>query len=157
MALTITACTGVALVAGPRYPFAAALFTAGILAASSALLPAPAWSWWLRAAGHMIPRRVKRACRVAVPVIVREPKGPRRAERTKRARRREWHERLYFGLSRAEWDSRVQIGMSLWHTERLAYDLPNAEEWDDLEVWIWPDGWVHVIEEFRREQGWRQA
>lgn len=101
--------------------------------------------------------RLSGMTRRAVPAIVREPRGPRPSGRV-RARLRQWHERLYFHLSRAEWDSRVQIGMSLWHTERLAYHLPNPEEWDEREVQpdLWPDGeWTGVIEEVRREEGWK--
>ena len=98
---------------------------------------------------------------------VREPRGPRPAGHVKAPLRR-WHERLYFHLSRDEHDARTQIGMSLRHTERLAYNLEgpllaldrsergqNAAQWDDLEARLWPDGqWVGVIDEVRREQGW---
>lgn len=60
MAPTVAACAAVGVAVGPRYPFAALLFTAGILCMSSAALPAPAWSWWLRVAGKALraaPRR----------------------------------------------------------------------------------------------------
>jgi hypothetical protein len=67
-------------------------------------------------------------------------------------RRQGRRERRRYGLSMAEWDCRKKIGMSLWHTERLAYHLPNPEWWDDLEDEIWPDGeWTDVIEEHWRE------
>lgn len=158
MAPTIAACIAVALAFGADYPFAALLFTAGILCVSSAALPSPAWSWWLRLARRMIPRRVKRCARITVSAIIGQPYGDRPAPGTGAAKRREWHERAYFHLSRAEWDSRIQIGMSLWHTERLAYCLPDPERWDELEDRIWPDGsWTAVIEQFWRETEWRRG
>ena len=157
MAPTVAACIATALTLGPRYPFQALLCIAGILVVSSAALPAPAWSWWLRVASRMIPCRWKRTFRFTVSAIVGQPYGPRPAGRVK-ARIREWHERAYFHLSRAEWDARVQIGMSLWHTERLAYRLPSPERWDALEDSIWPDGaWIAVIEEFWREDERRRG
>jgi hypothetical protein len=73
-----------------------------------------------------------------------------------RQRWKGWRERRRYGLSLAEWDSRKQIGMPLDHTERLAYDLDDPDMWDDLEAEIWPEGWIHIIEEHRREQEWRQ-
>lgn len=149
MVPTVAAVLAVAMIVGPDDPFGAFLFTAGILCVSSAVLPSPAWSWWF-----LLARRMTRR---AVSAIVREPSGPRPSGRV-RARMRQWRERLYFHLSRAEWDSRVQIGMSLWHTERLAYHLPNPEEWDEREAMpdLWPDGeWTGVIEEVRREEGWK--
>lgn len=56
MAPTVAAVLAVALIVGPQYPFAAFLFMAGILAMSSAALPAPAWIWWMT-----MPRRTVRA------------------------------------------------------------------------------------------------
>lgn len=157
MAPTGAVCIAAALTVGPRYPLAAMLFTAGFLVLSSAALPAPAWIWWFRLAGRVTPRRVKRLTRMAVSMAVREPRGPRPAGSV-RWRLRAWHERAYFHLSAAEWDARVQIGMSLWHSERLAYRLPDPERWDELEDATWPDGsWTAVIEEHWRENEWRRG
>jgi hypothetical protein len=156
MAPTVAACTATALFLGPGYPFAALLFTAGILCMSSAALPAPAWSWWLRAAGRMIPRRVKRWARFSVSWILGEPYGPR-PERGAAALRRQWHERLYFHLGKAEWDSRVKLGVSLWHRERVAIGAvpPGLQR---LEDWLWPEcEWMDVVEDVWREDERRRG
>jgi hypothetical protein len=153
MAPTVAAVLAVALIVGTQYPFAALLFIAGILAVSSAALPAPAWSLWMQVASRMV--RARRH---------QEPPAPAE-DPDDRAQRERFH------LDPAEYDARIQIGMPLGHLERLAYNLEgpllaldrsergrNAGQWNDLEAGpdLWPGGeWVHVIEEVRREEGWK--
>lgn len=157
-AADVAACAITALALCPGHLVLTLGGLVAVNAAAAVILPAPGVARAGRLAGRMIPRRVKRRLRTTVSLIVREPKGPRPAEGTKRARIRGWRERTYFHLSRAEWDSRVQIGMSLWHRERLAYRLPYPEQWDDLEGQIWPEGeWTAVIEEFWRENERRRG
>lgn len=154
LAADIAASAITAMALTRSHPLPAFEVTLGINALAYLVLPGPGAAGAARLAARMIPRRAKRAFRATVSAIVREPEGPRPAEGTRKARRREWRERLYFGLSRAEWDSRIQIGMSLWHTERLAYHLPNPGQWDEWEERTWPHGeWVGEIEAYWRETG----
>jgi len=96
---------------------------------------------------------MKRRLRRRISQIVREPCGPRPPGGTWRAKLREWRERAYFHLSREEWDARVQIGMSLWHIERLAYRAQHQEQWAELEASLWPHSeWVQEIQDRRRGQ-----
>jgi hypothetical protein len=99
---------------------------------------------------------VKRLTRAAISAIVREPHGPRPSGPL-RARLRGWHERAYFHLSRAEWDARVKLGVSLWHPDHVAAG-PVPPELQRLEWWLWPCGeWTDVIEEHWREDERRRG
>ena len=152
----------------PDTPSRALPLIAGILLVSNLAYPSPTWIRLCGLRRRLTPPAVTRRYRHAVSTIVREPHGPRPAGRVKALLRR-WRERAYFHLSRDEHDARTQIGMSLWHAERLAYNLEspslaldcgehgqNAGQWDDLEAELWPDGeWVDVIDQVRRDQGWK--
>lgn len=145
-----------------HYPSYGALPWIGlIILASNVALPSPAW---LRVRDFCcwIPWALadKRREPAAVTNTPATPEDPEDAALRKR-----------YELDLAEYDTRIQIGMPVGHPERLAYNLEgptlaldrsergrNAEQWDDLEAGpdLWPDGeWAGVIEEVRREQGWK--
>lgn len=143
-----------------HYPSYGALPWIGlIILASNVALPSPAWLR-VRDFCYWIPWALdgKRRKPAGLPPAV--PEDPEDAA-----------QRESYGLDLAEYDARILIGMPLGHLERLAYNLEgpllaldrsergrNAEQWDDLEAGpdLWPDGeWAGVIEEVRREQGWK--
>lgn len=70
MTPTIVAVAATAVVLGPRCPFAAFLFIAGIACVSAAALPSPAWAWWMQMAGRAVPHQVRKLPRGAVILTV---------------------------------------------------------------------------------------
>ena len=142
---------------GPAHPYWALAVTAAILAVSNVASPSPAWLRFTDFC-RWIPWALD--SRLRKPAAAAFPEDPGDA-----AQRKSYH------LDLAEYDARILIGMPLGHLERLAYNLEgpllaldrsmrgrNAEQWDDLESCrcLWPDGeWTGVIEEVRREQGWK--
>lgn len=145
----------------PDSPACALLWIGAVLAVSSVAYPSPMWlrvrdfCCWIPWA--LADKRHKPAAVTDTPAT---PEDPEDAALRKR-----------YELDLAEYDTRIQIGMPVGHPERLAYNLEgptlaldrsergrNAEQWDDLEAGpdLWPDGeWAGVIEEVRREQGWK--
>lgn len=146
MGALMAAIAGTDLVIGATHPYRALAVTVAALALSNVALPSAAWLR-VRDFCYWIPWALadKRRKPASPPPAV--PEDPEDAA-----------QREHYGLDLAEYDARIKIGMPLGHLERLAYNLPNPEEWDEREAGpdLWPDGeWVDVIEEVRRERGWK--
>lgn len=153
---TLAAIVGADLALGAAHPYWALAVTAAILAVSSMAYPSPMWLRF-RDFCRWIPWALDGKRRK--PAATAIPEDPDDAA-----------QRQSYGLDLAEYDARILIGMPLGHLERLAYNLEgptlaldrsergrNAGQWDEREAQIWPDGeWTGVIEEVRREQGWKQ-